>query len=339
MDPLRFAAFGAGFWARFQLAAWQEVPGARCVAICDRARSKAEELARKLGVPAAYADPEELLRCEEVDFVDIIAGPEAHRPLALLCASRKVPVICQKPLAPSLEEAEEMVAACRRAGVPLLVHENWRWQAPIRRLREALAEGRIGKPFRARIEMISGFPVFRNQPSLRELEQFILADMGTHILDAARFLFGEPESLYCRTHRVHPDIRGEDVATVALETAEATVVCAMAYAENHLERERFPETFVFVEGSAGSAELAPDYWVRVTTAEGTHSSRHPPPRYSWVDPAYEVAQASMVACHRNLLSALRGEGRAETTGEDNLKTLRLVFEAYRSARTGQAVRL
>ena len=49
-----------------------------------------------------------------------------------LAADRRLPVICQKPLAPTLEEAERMVAACREAGVPLLVHENWRWQAPIR---------------------------------------------------------------------------------------------------------------------------------------------------------------------------------------------------------------
>ena len=58
--------------------------------------------------------------------------------------------------------------------------------------------------------MISGFPVFANQPFLKELEQFILTDLGSHTLDTARFLFGEAESLYCQTRRVHPDIKGED---------------------------------------------------------------------------------------------------------------------------------
>ena len=146
------------------------------------------------------------------------------------------------------------------------------------------------------------------------------------------FLFGEATTLYCRTQKVHRDIRGEDVATVVMAMGgRATVTCNMAYAENHLENDRFPETYVFVEGEKGSARLGPDYWVRVTTAEGTHSKRHPPPRYAWADPAYDVVQASIVPCCADLLAHLRDEKVAETTGEDNLKTVRLVFGAYESA--------
>jgi predicted dehydrogenase len=118
---------------------------------------------------------------------------------------------------------------------------------------------------------------------------------------------------------------------------QTTVLVEMAYAENALERERFPETFAFVEGDKGSVELAPDFWIRVTTQAGTWAKRCPPPRYAWADPAYDVVQASMVPCLANLLQALRGHGPAETTAEDNLQTLRLVFAAYESARTGQVV--
>jgi len=116
-----------------------------------------------------------------------------------------------------------------------------------------------------------------------------------------------------------------------------TVLCHMAYAGNYLERDRFPETYVFVEGDKGSLELSPDYWIRVTTESGTLSRRYPPPRYAWADPAYDVAHASLVPCLGNLLQALCGDGPAETTGEDNLKTLRLVYGAYESAAGGQAV--
>jgi predicted dehydrogenase len=56
-----------------------------------------------------------------------------------------------------------------------------------------------------------------------------------------------------------------------------------------------------------------------------------PPRYAWADPAYDVVHASIVPCNADLLKALKGEGPAETTGEDNLKTVRLVFAAYESA--------
>jgi predicted dehydrogenase len=338
MPETRFALFGAGFWAGFQLAGWLELPGVRCAAIYNRTLPKAEALARRFGVPAAYDDPARLLDETPVDFVDICTAVETHADFVLLAARRKLPVICQKPMARSLEEAERMVAACRQAGVPFLVNENWRWQTPIRALKSVLDSGAIGEVFRARITMVSGFPVFANQPFLRELEQFILTDIGSHLLDTARFLFGEAASLYCQTRRVHAGIRGEDVATVMLRTTQdATVVVEMGYAENYLERDCFPQTFIFVEGSKGSAELAPDYWIRVTTASGTHARRVPPPRYAWADPAYDVVHSSIVPCQANLLAALRGECQAETTGEDNLRTMRLVFAAYDSARTGQAI--
>ena len=57
----------------------------------------------------------------------------------------------------------------------------------------------------------------------------------------------------------------------------------------------------------------------------------PPPYYAWADPRYALAQVAGVACNANLLGALSGTGTAETTGEDNLRTLELVFGAYESA--------
>ena len=185
----------------------------------------------------------------------------------------------------------------------------------------------------------NSFPVFENQPALRDLEQFILMDIGTHILDSTRLLFGEAGSVYCRTARVSAGIRGEDVATVVLGMESgATVTCEMSYA-SRVEHDRFPETYVHVEGERGAIELGPDYWVRVTTTEGTCSRRCPPPRFAWADPRYELSQSSGVACNADLLAHLQGVRSAETTGEDNLKTLRLVFACYESARTGEAVRL
>lgn len=340
MKALRFAALGTGFWARFQLSAWREVGGAECVALYNRTRSKAEALGRELGIDAVYDDAEELLEKESLDFVDIITDPSTHERFVALAAGRVRAVICQKPLAESLESAQRMIQACRDAGTPLFVHENFRWQAPLRALKSVVDEGRLGSVFRARIEMVSGFDVFANQPFLRTLEQFVLTDVGTHVLDVTRFLFGEAESLLCHTQKVHADIAGEDVATVLLRTrAGATVLVTLGYTGTPLERERFPETFVFVEGTRGSAELGPDYWLRTTTAEGTLSRRVPPPRYEWADPRYDVVHASGVPCNANLLAAIRGEGAAETTAEDNYETLRLVFAAYESAESGGVVRI
>jgi predicted dehydrogenase len=325
---------GCGFWARYQLAGWREVEGVECVALYNRTLDKARSLAERFGIPAVYDDAEQMLRREELVFVDIVTDAAVHGQFVRLAAKHRLPAICQKPLAPTLAEAQQMAEECSRAGVPLLVHENWRWQRPIRALKKVLTDGRIGTPFRARIDMISGFPVFQNQPFLKDLEQFILTDLGTHILDTARYLFGEARSLYCQTHRIHADIRGEDVATVVMvmNDGRTTVTCNLAYAGNALERDCFPQTLIFVEASRGSVELAPDFWLRVTTAEGTSCERHPPPHYDWVDPAYAVVQSSIVDCHRDLARGLIDRGHTpETTAEDNLRTLRLVFDAYESA--------
>jgi predicted dehydrogenase len=339
MATLRFALFGTGFWSRFQLAAWKELPEVGCVALYNRTPEKAIDLAKhlQLNIPV-YDDPRELLRCEAVDFLDIVTGAEKHRELVHLAAAHSLPVICQKPMATSYDEAEEMVEVCRRAHVPFLIHENWRWQTPIRKLKELLVSGVVGNPYRARLRMTSGFPVFDNQPFLREVEKFLLVDIGSHILDVCRFLFGEPKSLYCSAQTVQPGIKGEDVGTVILRfPSGVTVVCEMGYTGAPLETDCFPQTFALVEGDRGSIELAPDYLLRVTTGEGTSVIHAPPPRFTWADPLYEVVHASIVPCHADLLAGLRGERTPETTGEDNLRTVRLVFDAYESARRNEVI--
>ncbi|HKS36697.1 MAG TPA: Gfo/Idh/MocA family oxidoreductase, partial [Verrucomicrobiae bacterium] len=133
---------------------------------------------------------------------------------------------------------------------------------------------------------------------------------------------------------------GEDVATITMRMGQGTTVTVnMAYAGNYLERDAFPQTFFFIEGEKGSLELAPDYRIHVTTEKGTRAERHPPPHYDWANPAYDVVHASIVPCNADLLRALQGRGSAETTAEDNLKTVRLVFAAYDSARTDRVVKL
>ena len=341
---LRFAVFGAGFWTRFQLAAWREIGGAVPVAIYNRTRDRAERYAREFDIPHVYDDPEALLAAEKdnLDFVDNITEIGGHKPLTLLCAKQGVATICQKPMAPSLADAEEMIRACRDAGIPFYIHENWRWQAPLREVKNILDSDVLGDVYRCRIEIVSGFDVWANQPALRELENFILTDLGTHVLDVARFYFGEPQRIYCQTRNTMPDFqKGENVATIlaTMNQGNTAVVLSMSYARTPYEREHFPETFLFIEGSHGSLELGPGGVIRLTTKDGTHLRTIKPPRYAWADPAYAVVHASIAACNADLLAGLKGEKPAETTGEDNLKTLRLVYAAYESAATGNAIYL
>ena len=339
MSPLRIAVIGCGFWSRFQIPAWHEVEGVKCVAVCDLDAERSRAVAACFDIPESYDDPKKLLDAVRPDAIDVVTGPQTHRELVELASSYKLPVICQKPMANDLATAENMVRVCSARSVPFFVHENWRWQQPIRELKRVIESGAIGRPFRARMDFNSSFPVFDNQPSLRELPELILADLGVHLLDATRFLFGEAVRVTCQTHQVNPGIAGEDVATVLLAMKNGmTVSCNLSFA-SRLESETFPQTLIVVEGGEGSVELAPNYWIRTTDRKGTTARRYPPTQYSWADPSYGLVHASIVECHRNLASALRGTAEAETTGRDNLKTLKLVFASYESALVQQTIHL
>src|SRR6266496_6156586 len=95
MKTLCFAILGAGCWAQYQLAAWRELKGARCVAVYNRTRGKAEALAQKFNLPAVYEDAEEMFRRERLDFVDIITDVHTHSRFVQLAARHKVAAICQ----------------------------------------------------------------------------------------------------------------------------------------------------------------------------------------------------------------------------------------------------
>lgn len=335
----KFAVIGCGFWSQFQIAAWKEIGEVELVAVYNRTREKAENIARRFNVARVYDSVEELFQNEKLDFVDIITDVSTHEKFVMLAAQYGVPVICQKPMAADYQTAKKMVETCKKAGIPLLIHENWRWQAPIRALKKKLDEGAIGRPFRARITYMNSFPVFENQPFLAELEQFILTDIGTHILDVARFLFGEAQSIYCQTATVHNNIKGEDVASVAMKM-NSGLHCnvELSYASK-IEHDRFPETYILVEGEKGSIELAPDFWLRTTNSSGTNSVKIDIPRYKWADEQYGVVHASIVEANRDLLMGICNQKQVETTGEDNLKTLELVFAAYQSAKDNRVIEI
>ena len=333
---LRGAIIGTGFWSQFQIPAWQELEGVKITSLYNRTISKAEDVGKKFGIENIYDDFEALLKNENPDFVDIITDVGTHAFFTKKAAQNHVNIICQKPMAPSLAVAEEMLATCKTHKVKFFIHENFRWQAPIRAVKKLIDDGAIGEVFKGRISFCSAFPVFDNQPFLKELEQFIITDIGSHTLDVCRFLFGEANSLYCVTQKVNPEIKGEDVANVLLKMQNG-IHCfvEMSYA-SLLEKEAFPQTLLLIEGNRGSLQLTNDFVIKVTIKNGTSTTVVQPQMYNWLDPAYAVIHSSIVDCNRNILEGLQGR-TAETTGEDNFKTVHLVWAAYESAATGNVI--
>ena len=117
MKELRFAILGTGFWARYQLAGWREVDGARCIALYNRTPEKAHALAKEFGISAVYDSAEKLLEAEKLDFIDIITDvstPQSFCPSGRgEAASRSS---AKSHMAPSIAEAEQMVRLCQRRG-------------------------------------------------------------------------------------------------------------------------------------------------------------------------------------------------------------------------------
>ena len=188
----RGALLGCGFFARNHLHAWEMVKGAEIVAVCDVDEAKAKAYAEKFGIAKAYADAKTMLEAEPLDFVDVATQAHTHLELTKLITEHNANIICQKPLAPSLEEAQRIVEMTNN--VTFMVHENFRWQRPMLELKRAAAE--LGELFFGRIQFRSAFDVYANQPYLATDERFIVCDLGAHLFDLTRFFFRRGRHTY-----------------------------------------------------------------------------------------------------------------------------------------------
>jgi predicted dehydrogenase len=273
-----------------------------------------------------------------LDFVDIATTPPSHRELVELAAKHRLPAICQKPMALDAEDAEGIVAAVKRAAIPFMVHENFRWQTPMRILHSRLKQGAIGRPFYGQISWRTGYDIFGNQPYLLEQQRLVLADMGGHLIDLARFFLGDPQALACHALRIYPGLRGEDVATILLEFDNATCMVDMTYSGRGAE-ELFPQTIVHIEGEAGALDLGPHYQLTVSNRAGAFEREQISiPQYDWSIALWDVVQDSVVNIQRHWVECLRTGQTPENGAGENIETYRLVEGAYLSAETGNVYR-
>ena len=338
-EKLRGALIGCGFFSRNHLHAWRDIQGVEIVALCDTDSERLKGTAKDFGIERIYSDSSRMIAEERPDFVDIATTVGSHRPLVEMAARAGIPVICQKPFASTLDDAKAMVDACEKANVPLMIHENFRWQPAIRAVGSALESGVIGTPFWGRVSFRSAFNVFSGQPYLAEGERFIAEDLGIHILDVARFLFGDVRRLTASTTRVNPSIKGEDVATMLLNHASGvTCIVDCSYA-THLPQELFPQTLIEVDGSAGTLRLLSDYRLQLHTREGTSVETVAMPALSWISSPWQAIQSSVHAIQGHWVDCLRDGREPVTSGRDNLQTLALVEATYASAQLQKAIEI
>jgi D-apiose dehydrogenase len=339
---LKFAVIGCGFWAGYQIPAWLEFgEEVELIALYNREIGRAKQLAELYRLPYCYDHVDALFDelGSRLDFVDIITDVGTHALFAKKAAERGLHVITQKPMTDNPDTAIKIIDYCKHQHVRLLVHENFRWQAPIRAVKKILDSRVIGDPFKCRLSFTTGYPVFENQPALRDLDRLIIADLGSHMYDISRFLFGEVSHLYCQTRSINKGIKGEDVAnTLMTHISGVQNFVEMSFA-TIMDPDPFSETQLLIEGNKGSILLGRDFKIQVTTNEGVDRMEAKPIQYDWANPDYAVVHSSIVDCNRNLLDDLLGLRPAETSGDDNYKTMKLVNAAYESARTNEVVNI
>ncbi len=142
--PLKAAVVGAGAISHQHLPFLQRSEWADLVGVCDLSPVSAEIAARKFGASGHFTDVATMLEATTPDIVHILTPPQSHGPLVSMALSAGAHVICEKPMSPTAEEAEKLMAEAAAAGRHLIENHNYRFNDEVLALHEVIAEGRIG---------------------------------------------------------------------------------------------------------------------------------------------------------------------------------------------------
>lgn len=327
--PLTGVIVGAGFFAEIQAEAWSRLPEANIAAVVDPDLAKANEFAAKWNIPKVYADTAEMLASENPDFVDIVTRPETHLQLVQQIAAHRCDIICQKPMAPTLVECEQMVRSCEQAGVRLLIHENWRWQPWYREIKQLYKQHQLGEIFQLSFQVRTGDgfgdDAYTVQPYFRQMQRLLIYETLVHHIDTTRFLAGEIAKVSCQTQQINSEIAGEDYANIQLRLATGGLAVIDANRINGPVPAPMVFGTVLLEAEQGAIRLDSDgsLWL---THYGEQEKQH---RYEWQNRGYRGD--SVYATQKHLIESLIQGTPAETEAAEYMNTVKIVEDCYASA--------
>lgn len=324
---LRGALIGCGYFAQFHREAWSRIAGVEIVAACDPRAERAASSA-----PLSFTSVGEMLTRCALDFVDIATRPESHPEIVRLAAAHKLHAICQKPMAPDIQESRGMSEAARAAGVRLMIHDNWRWQPWYRQAAAIVASGKIGQPIgyglRTGKRDGAGPEPYAAQPYFRRMPRFLIYEVLVHHLDVARFLFGEIASIYALARRRNETIAGEDQALLTLRHRSGVD----GWIDGNRHVNTVPDGPVmgsaFIDGDEGALTITPAGDVlRNGEIEWNNNA------------ATGYRGDSVYNTQVHFIQCLRSGATFETDAADYLNTVAAVEAAYGSIDTGLPVML
>lgn len=311
--------------------ALQQARGSALVAVMRRDAAKAQDYARRHGVPRWYDDADALIRDPGVDAVYVATPPSTHARYAIAAMRAGKPAYVEKPMALDGGECDAMLAVSRETGMPLFVAYYRRALPRFLKVRELLQAGAIGAPRQVRVALhrpldtrIGGgaeLP-WRLRPEIAGGGLFV--DLGSHTLDLLDFLFGPIV-----------EVSGSASSCGACP-AEDTVAMAFAFAGgvrgegDWCFRGEAPRDEVVIEGDGGRLRFATFAEVPVVleNAAGRQAFDLPNPRHVQL-PLQEA-----------MMAQLRGEGACPSTGESAARTTRVidaVLRDYRGSAAGRAL--
>ncbi len=325
-ERLRVGMLGAGWVTAYHLRAWQrQSHRAHVVAIADPVGEATRKRSAEFSIACCYDSAEAMFSDFIPDIVDICAPREFHAELVRLAASKGSAILCQKPLATDLTSAQTLAVGISERE-RLMVHENWRFRAYYRRLKQWLGAGLAGDLRHVTLEFLSSGmipdrdgerPALVRQPFLRTLDRLLVMEILIHHLDTLRFLFGEMEVCSARLSRTNDDIIGEDVATLCLRLSDGTPVHVTGNLAVH-GAPPTPRDHLRVFGSDSTIELDGS---RLTVTGGSKIEEH-----FDLDATYQGSYDAVIA---HFLDGLERGTPFETAPADNLQTLELVETVYR----------
>jgi predicted dehydrogenase len=326
---------GAGYFSQFHLAGWRALASrAELVAWCDRQPDKVYGL-------RAFDSVEKMLDTVAADVLDIVTPPETHLGLVRAAAERRLAVICQKPLAPTYAEALELVETAERAGIALVVHENFRWQPWYREARRLIDSGFLGKPHSVAFRLRPGDgqgprAYLERQPYFQKMRRFLVHETAIHWIDTFRFLLGDIRAVFAALRRVNPLIAGEDAGYIVFEFASgATGLFDGNRLNDHVaSNPRRTMGEMWLEGSAGVLRLDGEarlWWKPHQEPELEHRYERGP------DDSFGGGACRALQAH--VLDFLLEKTFLENRGRDYLANLRVQEAVYRSSDEGRRIAL
>lgn len=340
-QQINLACVGAGYFAQFHLEAWQRLPEVNLVAICDQNLEKAASFAKKYSIPNVFTSIDELLQNESLDVLDIITPPETHFSISQKAAEKGIHIICQKPLAPSVQEASKLVQLAQKEGVHFVVHENWRFQPWYRQIKRMLDAGEIGNKLHSihfRMRMGDGWKpdaYLDRQPYFRRMPRLLVYETGIHFIDTFRYLLGEIESVFGELRKLNPEIEGEDSGIILFNFANGAkgIWDANRFNESNHPNPRYTFGEMLLEGNQGSIRLYNDGQI---TLQPIGKEEH---QVSYVHHDKNFAGDCVYHFQKHFVECYLKKLPFENNGLDYLRNLEIQEAIYQSAKLGQAVNI